>query len=82
MVGLPMCSCQSSTGTWLVTMVDARSVPVVDDLHQVAPLLGIERRDRPIIQDQQLHPGEAFSACGHSVVAAGDAEPFQQSRHR
>lgn len=25
MVGLPMCSCHSSTGTWLVTMVEAQS---------------------------------------------------------
>jgi hypothetical protein len=31
-------------------------VPVVDDLHHVAALLGGERRNGPVVQDEKLHP--------------------------
>ena len=39
-VGSPMTSCQVSTGSWLVISVEPRAVAVLDDLHQIAPLVG------------------------------------------
>jgi hypothetical protein len=59
MVGLPMCSCQWSTGACLVMMVEARSA-IIDDFHQVAPLFAGQRRNRPVVEDQQLHPAQFF----------------------
>jgi hypothetical protein len=76
-----MCSCQNSTGTWLVTMVDARSCRSLNDLHQIASLFRRQRRDGLVIQDQQLHPCQALQHARIPAVAAGDAECLQQPRH-
>ena len=62
MVGSPISSCQCSTGSWLVTMVERASVAVVHDLQQVAPLLGGERREAPVVEDQELHAARLFSS--------------------
>ena len=35
-------------------------VPVVDDFHQVAPPLGSERGDAPIVEDEEVHPRQAL----------------------
>ena len=52
-------------------------VPVIDDLHQIAALLGGERRDRPIVQDQQLHPRQVLQHAAVTSVAASHAEAFE-----
>ena len=58
-VGSPMTSCQCSTGTWLVTMVDAAAVAVVDDFEQIAALFGGQRGEPPVVEDEQLDAGDA-----------------------
>ena len=58
-VGLPISSCHASTGTWLVTMVAAAAVAILDDFQQVAPPLGRERGEAPVVQDQEVDPGQA-----------------------
>ena len=61
MVGLPMISYQRSTGSWLVTMERARLVAILDDLEQIAALLGVERLGSPVVEDEQIDPGEPRS---------------------
>ena len=51
----------------------AALVPVVHDLQQVAALLAGERRQAPIVQDQQLHPAERLQQPSIAPVAAGQA---------
>src|SRR6478609_11034056 len=77
MVGLPMTSCQCSTGSWLVTMVE----PVVHDIQQVAPLLGGEWGKTPIVEDQELDSGEVLQQPAIAAVAAGEREHLEQARH-
>jgi hypothetical protein len=56
-------------------------VAIIDDLHQVAPLFAGQRRNRPIIEDQQVHPGQVLQGAGVTAVTACDAEPLQQPGH-
>ena len=56
-------------------------VPGVDDLHQVTSLLGGQRCDAPIVQDQQLHAGQVLQHAAIASVAARQAERLQQPRH-
>ena len=51
-------SYQRSTGTWLVIMSEPGIVAILDDLQQIARLLGRERLGAPVVEDQQFDPGE------------------------
>lgn len=44
---------------------DRRSatVTVVDDLKEIASLLGRERREPPVVEDQQIAASDALQAC-------------------
>ena len=47
-------------------------MPTVDNLHQVPPLLDSQRRDGPVVQDEQLHPRQALQHPSVAAIAAGD----------
>ena len=76
MVGLPMISYQRSTGSWLVTMVDRRSI--LDDLKQVTTLLVVELLGSPIVEDEQVHLGQAAQHLGVAAVTARQGEGGKQ----
>ena len=70
-VGSPMISCQRSTGTWLVIEDGAGVVSVLDDLHQIAALLGGQRLRSPIVEDQQIDAARASAAAWRIVRHRG-----------
>jgi hypothetical protein len=50
-------------------------VAIVDDLHQVATLLGGKSGHGPIVDYEQLYPGELGEQPGGLAVDAGEGEP-------
>ena len=69
-----MISCQCSSGSWLVTMVDPRPC------REVAPLLGGDGSKSPVVEDQKLDARQAFEEPGVMAVAACKREHIEQSR--
>ena len=57
------------------------SVPIVDDLQQIASLLGGEWGQSPIVEDEHLYVGQALQHPGITPIAPGQAEAFQHARH-
>ena len=78
-VGSPINSCQLDRQ---LAGDDGRAavVAVVHDLQQVAPLLGGERGQAPVVEDQQLDPGQALQQAGVAPVAARQGERLEQPR--
>ena len=56
----------------------AAAVAVFDDFKHVAALLGAERFEAPIIEDQQLDAAEGAHQPGIAAVAAGQREVGEQ----
>src|SRR5512145_1968 len=56
----------------------APAVAIVDDLEQVAALLGRHRRQTPVVEDQQLDTREALQEPCMASVAASQAEGVEQ----
>jgi hypothetical protein len=78
-VGLPMASHHWSTGSWLVTIVEAL-VATFKDFEQVA-LLGFgEDGQPPVVEDQELDATEGLEQGGVSAVAAGERERLEEPR--
>ena len=57
------------------------AVAVVHDLEQIAPLLGRQGSEAPVVEDQELDPGEGLEEAGVPSVAAGEREGLEQPRH-
>ena len=48
-------------------------VAILDDLQQIALLFGEQRFRPPVIEDQQIDPGELTQQLGVATIAAGQA---------
>jgi hypothetical protein len=57
------------------------AVAVVYDLQQITPLFAGQRRQSPIIEDEDLHAGQALEHAGVAPVTACEAKPFQHAWH-
>ena len=55
--------------------------PVLNDLGEVAPLGVAERREHPVVDGEQVEPGQPGEQPGVGAVAAADGELVQQARH-
>lgn len=51
---------------------------IIDDLKQVAALFGADRRQPPIVQDEEFHAGEALEEAWVSAVGAGQGEVLKE----
>ena len=80
-VGLAITSCQCSTGSWLVTMVDAAAVAIVDDLEEVAPLIGRQIGEAPVVEDEEFDAGDGLEQASMAAVAACQRQRIEQPRH-
>ncbi len=78
-VGSPITSCQRLTGTWLVIKQRAAIVAAVDDLEQIAALLGVERLRSPIVDDQQSDAFERGQQTRQAALAARLAQVAEQA---
>ena len=79
-VGLPTISYQRSIGIWLVIISEPFVVAVLDDLQQIALLLGGQRFRTPVVDDQQTG---ALQRCQHAwqpALATGSGEFGEQPR--
>jgi len=56
------------------------AVAIVDDFEQVAALLGGQRSEPPIIEDEQFDAGDAGEQTTVAAVAAGERQRFEQPR--
>src|SRR6201995_5177797 len=57
------------------------AVAIVDDLQQIASLFSGERCQSPVIEDEDLHAGQALEHAGIATVTPGETKPFQHARH-
>ena len=56
------------------------AMPIIDDFQQVAPLLGRQWGQAPVVKNEQLDPGQPLQHAGVAPVTAGQAERLQQPR--
>jgi len=56
----------------------AAAVPVLKDLEQVAAFLVLHGRERPIVEEEDVHPGELAEEAAVGAVGAGQAEVIEQ----
>ena len=64
-------------GTWLVIRVDPRPVAVFEDLEQIDALGLHEDLQAPVVEDQQVDPGETLEEAGVAPVAAGEGQSLE-----
>ncbi len=77
-------------GNHVVPFVDRRlagddgtgaAMAVVDDLEDVATLLGRHGRQAPVVEDQELHACQALQQPCMASVTAGEGQRIEQARH-
>lgn len=56
------------------------AVAVLEDREQIAALGGGERREAPVVGDQQLDTGNGFEGAGVAAIAAGERERLEEAR--
>jgi len=59
----------------------AGAVAVFNNFHEVAPLVGREPIRSPVIEDQQIGPGEGAEQACEAAVTVRQFEVGEQSRH-
>src|SRR5439155_15724823 len=59
----------------------AVAMAILDDLHQVAPLIGSEPIRSPIIEDQQIGPDERAEQTSEATIAVRELQIREQPRH-
>ena len=56
------------------------AMPVIDNLQQVASLLGCQWGQAPVVKNEQLDPGQPLQHAGVAPITAGQAERLPQPR--
>ena len=59
----------------------AAAVPIVDDLQEVAPLIGRQRGEAPVVEDQQIDAREGLEQPCMPAVAACERQRIEQPWH-
>ena len=59
----------------------AAAIAVLDDLHQIAPLVGGEPVRAPVVEDQQIGLDQGAEQAGEATVTVGKFEIGEQPRH-
>src|SRR6476469_5404011 len=57
------------------------AVPTVDDFQQIASLLGGERCQSPVIENEHLHARQALEHAGIASITACEAKSFEHAWH-
>ncbi|EGV20644.1 hypothetical protein ThimaDRAFT_0422 [Thiocapsa marina 5811] len=58
----------------------ALAVAVVEQLEQIAPSLGVQPHEPPVVDQQQIGVGEAAHELGEAAVGVGEAQFLEQAR--
>ena len=56
------------------------TMAIIEDLQKVAPFGGIEYRQAPIIEDEELNAPEGFEQAAIAAVATSESERFEEAR--
>ena len=80
-VGSPMTSCQVVDRELAGDQRRAAAVAILDDLHQIAPLVGGEPIGSPVVEDQQIDLDQRAEQPREAAVAVGEFEIGEQARH-
>src|SRR3954469_24204592 len=78
---MPMMSYQRSTGTRPRDQERAGIVAILHDLQEIAGLLGQQRLGAPVVENEQVGPGELAQELAVAPVAAGQRQRRKQARH-
>src|SRR5712691_5816109 len=79
-----LCSCDLVPGIDRQLAGDQRragAITVLDDLHEVAPLVGREPVWAPVIKDQQIGLGKRAEQTREAAVSVGQFEIGKEARH-
>src|SRR3546814_14708703 len=55
-------------------------VAILDDLQEIAALLGVERLRSPVVEDEQVEAGERAQHASVAAVGAGERQGGEQPR--
>ena len=80
-VGSPMTSCHVVDGELAGDQRRAAAIAVLDDLHQIAPLVGGEPVRAPVVEDQQIGLDQRAEQPREAAVAVGQFQIGEQPRH-
>ena len=73
-VGLPSAWCHMATGSWLVKMVERNPELVLDDLQGVGGLVGAERPQQKVVDDQDVDACPGGQKARETPVGMGDGQ--------
>ena len=80
MVGSPRASCQMAIGSWLVKMVERSPARSSMTSSSVGGLVGGERPEQQVVDDQDLDAGPGGHEAGEASVGPGDGELVEHAR--
>lgn len=60
----------------------AAAIAVLDDFHQIAPLVGDKPVRAPVIEDQQIGLDQGAEQAGEATVTVSKFKIGKQRRHR
>ena len=61
--------------------IASATLPIVEDLQQVAALFRRQAGEPPVVEDQQLRPGDALEQSSMPAVTAGEPQCIEQPWH-
>lgn len=56
-------------------------ISVLDDLEQIAALIGVERLRSPVIKNEQIETGDSTQHLGIAAIGATECEGGEETRH-
>src|SRR5260370_5395234 len=56
-------------------------ISVLDDLEQIAALIGVERLRSPVIKNEQIETGDSAQHLGITSIGASECEGGEETRH-
>src|SRR5258707_12289620 len=56
-------------------------ISVLDDLEQIAALIGVERLRSPVIKNEQIETGDSAQHLGVTAIGAAECKGGEETRH-
>lgn len=77
-MGSPICSCQRETGNWGSKDGGAGLVAIFTDLPNFAALVFIQRRNGPVVDDQNVDAAQSCQEVPQAPIGSGQGQFTQQ----
>ena len=56
-------------------------ISVLDDLEQIAALIGVERLRSPVIKNEQIETGDSTQHLGITAIGSAECQGGEETRH-